>query len=160
MTRTVPKVQRDESRTQELHRLELFCLLLPGKGNESRNLADHSPRLRDLGACRGRRTSGAADPAADDRQGGSTAATPTWRVTRIARLPASTAHQPPLAAARRDRPDDAAWRADAQPHEVAGDLWFSGCVKGQDRDIDPVGRWVAGLKARSAVLRETHCTRL
>ena len=76
MTRTVPKVQRDESRTQGLHWLELFCLLLPGKGNKSRNLADHNSRLRDLEACRGRRTSGPLIlrpmPA-----GRSTAATPT-----------------------------------------------------------------------------------
>ena len=35
MTRTVPKVQRDESRTQGLHRLELIRLLLVGKGNKS-----------------------------------------------------------------------------------------------------------------------------
>ena len=35
MTRTVRKVQRDESRTQGLHRLELIRLLLVGKGNKS-----------------------------------------------------------------------------------------------------------------------------
>ena len=119
MTRTVPKVQRDESRTQGLHRLELFRLLLPGKGNKPRNLADHSPMLRDLEACRGQRTSGAADPAAD--AGGPIDRRDAYRrVTRIARLAASTAHQPPLAAVRRDRPDYAALRVDAQPHEVAG----------------------------------------
>jgi hypothetical protein len=48
MTRTVPKVQSDGSRTQGLSRLELIRLLLVGKGNKPRNHADHSPELRDL----------------------------------------------------------------------------------------------------------------
>ena len=112
MTRTVPKVQRDESRTQGLHRLELFRLLLPGRGIKSRNLPITA---RGFATWRPVADSGPAGPLIlrpmtgrpIDRRGA------YRRVTRIARLAASTAHQPPLAAVRRDRPDYAALRVDA-----------------------------------------------
>ena len=159
MTRTVPKVQRDESRTQGLHWFELFRQLLPGKGIKPRNLADQSPMLRDLEAFA---DSGPAGPLIlrPMPAGRSTAATPTggspgspgWRHPRRI-SPHSLRH----AAIAPTMPPGGRMRS---PMRSRGDLWFSGCVKGQDRDIDPVGRWDAGLKSRSAVLREAHRTRL